>query len=241
MSESSFKSSWQVLSAQSARTTSWFVVILFFNYCMVWLNMRVPYILERSIYHQLFWMVMAGCFLGGMELLSRRQELIASLPFSRRKLFCNRLIYGLILVLICTALNYTLDSGLAEHALYDEIWLSGRGLAVTISHTVLLTSVFAISFSLSIVAQTLSGLLLGGLATMSYFLPLVFIELPITDVSFICFLSILALIFTITSFWNYGRSSQVKTSISTITNIRLVAILYWLSLIALIVFTISKI
>ncbi len=229
------------MSAQSARTGSWIMVILFFNYCMVWLNMRVPYVLERTIYHQIFWVILAGFFLGGMELLSRRQEFIGSLPFSRKKIFCNRFVYGLILVLFCTALNYTLDSGLAEEALYDEIWLEGRSFATTLSHSLLLLTSFAISFSLSVVARTLSGLLLGLVGSFSYFLPFVFVDLEITEIGFMVFLSVIAITFLLAAFWDYNRTSQVKTSISSITNIHLVSILYWLSLIGLIVFTIGKI
>lgn len=239
MKQSRLSSPQQVLSAQSAKVITWLMVPIFFNYCALWLNLRIPHLIERAIFSQTFWIILAGGLLGGMELITRRQEFFGALPISRHALFINRLGYGLLLIFMVSILNYTIDSGLAENALYGENMMIAKPWSFTLTNSAILTLSFISSFSLCLVARTLTGVILGLLGTAAFFLPLAFLDEIHFNGWLITFAAITGVLF-FSAWFDHLRTSKVKTALFSLTHLNLTAKVYWGALSALILLTITQ-
>jgi hypothetical protein len=235
-----FKGSWQLLSAQSSKILLWFIAIHFLNFAIVMLNLRIPKVVDNAIWGQIFWCITLGAALGGMDLLRKRQEFVATLPISRSKAFLNRLLFGLLGVLVLTLLNYCLNSGLAEQEVYGEVWMEVKSIHFTLLNTSILLSTFLCSFAMAAVARTFTGIVLSFIGVYSFFSPVFLSDLVLESPMFRLLFYGAALILISFSFYSFQKVDRLRQGVSGVTNLGVVSLVYWLLLVGFGILTMSN-
>ena len=211
--QTSMRSPWQILSAESAKVILPFCALASVNFTALLLNWRVDGIAQYNTAHQIIFITICAAFLGSYDIRHKRQEFMATQPITRTMTILSRVCYLLFLVVLCSTYNYLLFSGLAEEALYQEIWMHH-----TFHRTdnLLLFSSALITFSLAQTAQTLTGVLLSIFCNFLLY-ALAFITETSTNTTLLwSSLSTISVLLLISTFYEYRLMSQVQIALKSI-------------------------